>query len=314
MKLVKKVFKNRIFIFITTALIFSVVGVTAATYFESSAVTYDNSSSGLSSTNVQGAIDELYNVCKEPGPLDGTILEDVPIVTVGDGLYEDEYEEGRYIYKGGNPNNYITFNNEKAGWRIISIESDKTIKIMKVESIGNMAWDTVNLNNWKRPATLNTYLNEEYYVNFLNETAKNQIVAGTFSIGAVTFLNNDMSTQVSNENSNKWYGKIALSTVSEYIRTNSNKSSCGSFSLIQSNSSSCASTGWMNITNVDYWWSLSPYLGENSEFVIFSLYGTVLGSHTSDTRFGIRPALYLSSDIKITGGDGSQNNPYEISL
>ena len=42
-------------------------------------------------------------------------------VTEGDGLYKDEYEEGKYTYKGVNPNNYITFNNEM--WRIISIDS-----------------------------------------------------------------------------------------------------------------------------------------------------------------------------------------------
>ena len=29
-----------------------------------------------------------------------------------DGLYRDEYEEGRCFYKGTDPNNYITFNNE----------------------------------------------------------------------------------------------------------------------------------------------------------------------------------------------------------
>ena len=34
------------------------------------------------------------------------------IVTSGDGLYLDTYEEGRYIYRGGTPNNYITFNDE----------------------------------------------------------------------------------------------------------------------------------------------------------------------------------------------------------
>ena len=38
-------------------------------------------------------------------------------VTSGDGLYKDTYETGRYVYKGANPNNYITFNNEL--WRII---------------------------------------------------------------------------------------------------------------------------------------------------------------------------------------------------
>ncbi len=34
-------------------------------------------------------------------------------VITGDGLYADAYEEGRYVYKGANPNNYITFNDNK---------------------------------------------------------------------------------------------------------------------------------------------------------------------------------------------------------
>ncbi len=59
----KKIFKNRIFIFVLGVFIASSISVLAATYFESSAVTYDNTKSGLSSTNVQGAIDELYNEC-----------------------------------------------------------------------------------------------------------------------------------------------------------------------------------------------------------------------------------------------------------
>ena len=52
---------------------------------------------------------------------DGGSIPNVPItstdlmsntVTSGDGLYADEYETGRYVYKGTDPNNYITFNDE----------------------------------------------------------------------------------------------------------------------------------------------------------------------------------------------------------
>ena len=134
------------------------ISVIAATYFPSNDVTYDNKESGLSSTDVQGAIDELYLTCTaEKVDVGG---QEVTTVISGDGLYADEYEEGKYTYKGANPNNYVTFNNEKAGWRIISINSDGTIKIMKNDIIGeNIAWDTSNSNNWNRPASLNTYLN-----------------------------------------------------------------------------------------------------------------------------------------------------------
>ena len=50
-------------------------------------------------------------------------------VTTGDGLYVDSTETGRYIYRGANPNNYITFNDEE--WRIVSVETDGTLKIVK---------------------------------------------------------------------------------------------------------------------------------------------------------------------------------------
>ena len=121
--------------FITGLIICGGISVIAATYFPSNDVTYDNKESGLTSTNVQGAIDELYGVCtSEKVDVGG---KDVIVVDEGDGLYEDEYEDGRYFYKGGNPNNYVTFNGEKAGWRIVSIEPDGTIKIMRINSIGD---------------------------------------------------------------------------------------------------------------------------------------------------------------------------------
>lgn len=74
-----------------------------------------------------------------------TLLENV--VTTGDGLYKDEYEEGRYIYKGENPKNYITFNDEYAGWRILSVEKNGTIKIIKANNIGSIKFDDQHCRN-----------------------------------------------------------------------------------------------------------------------------------------------------------------------
>ena len=61
------------------------------------------------------------------------------LVTDGDGLYKDVYEDGAYVYRGSNPNNYIYFNNEL--WRIISVEGDGTYKIIRNEVLGNMPFD-----------------------------------------------------------------------------------------------------------------------------------------------------------------------------
>ncbi len=131
----------------------------AMTYFPSNQTVYDNKTSGLKSTDVQGAIDELYNVCL-PKTGGEAILDKVDIVSSGDGLYKDEYED-RYFYRGANANNYITFNNEI--WRIVSIENDGTIKIIKNNSIENSVFHSSAQSVWSS-AIINTYLNSTYLI------------------------------------------------------------------------------------------------------------------------------------------------------
>ena len=276
-----------------------IVAVYAETYFPSNDVTYDNKESGLSSTNVQGAIDELYGVCF-PSAGD-QVIEDAD-------LEKDPYE-CRYFFTGANPNNYVTFNNETAGWRIISVECDGTIKIMRQAYIERMAWDSSNISNWARPASLNTYLNGTYY-NGLNVTAKSQIVAKDWSIGTITNDNNDLAQQINNENGIKLNGKVALPTVSEYIRTNSNKSECGSFNLNDDNYNKCKNTTWMYIN--DYWWTLSP--NSDNSYTVFCVESGSIHDYygADDTNTAVRPVLYLSSEITLTGS-GTQSDPYVVS-
>ena len=307
----KTLFQNRLFLCIVMLLIGGSVSVYAVTYFPSSQTTYDNSNSGLKSTDVQGAIDELYTACSTPTvlpTLGESILNNTDIVTTGNGLYADEYEDGKYFYKGENPNNYITFNNEIAGWRIISINSDGTVKIIRNTSIGNQNWGGSS-NDWANSSSLNTYLNKTYYNN-LNSTAKNQIVSKNFSIGAVTNNETNLTNTISGENSKKWNGKIALATASEYIRSNSNKSGCGTMDQVW-RLSSCGNTTWMN--NGNYWWILTAY-SETTHTVFYVYPGGYFGYGDASNSFGIRPVTTLSSKARITGGIGTKSDPYQISL
>ena len=149
----------------------------------------------------------------------------VELVTSGDGLYEDSYEAGRYIYRGTNPNNYVEFNDEL--WRIVAKETDGTYKIIRNELLPQnegyttMAYDTRNHrlteNNsycdapsygcgvyaavngtFQTPSgskqgtvtensSIQEALNGEYY-NSLTETAKGQITSHAYNIGAVEYL------------------------------------------------------------------------------------------------------------------------------
>ena len=322
------------------------VSVIAATYFPSNDVTYDNKESGLSSTNVQGAIDELYGVCTaEKVDVGG---KDVIVVDEGDGLYEDEYEDGRYIYRGINPNNYIRFNNEL--WRIISKETDGTYKILRNELLPEeVSFDSEGLrttgycsqgdaplfgcNAWSSTANMVgnptefsngifngivegdskilKYLNSK----FLNGVSENRdkIINHIWNIGGVVENEDSMKVQLEDEKVYQWNGEVGLISISDYLKANGVQSLCGTFYGYSSSVGYqfCYSFVWMYLPN-STWWTISPI--KNSEVLPQGEYfiSKVIGTHNANVAHGIRPALYLSSEVKITGGDGSQNNPYTL--
>ena len=310
----RKIVKSRIFIFVCAALLFGSIGVSAATYFPSVDVTYDNKESGLVSTDVQGAIDELYVKAQQVSSGSDDKVEDMGgTVSSGDGLYADSYESGRYFYRGKNPNNYITFNGEKAGWRIISIEPDGTIKIMRTANAGNRAWDSSNNNNWARPSSLNTYLNGDYY-NSLNSTAKNQIVSHTWKIGPVTNDNGCLTDNVNSEGDIRWTGKVGLATVSEYLRSSSNVGMCRTFALNNDNTGTCANSNWMVNSSYNFWWTLSSIAGTSSRVFFVYSSGRIdynFDYDANDTDIAVRPVVYLSSSITLSGS-GTSSDPYTL--
>ena len=84
------------------------------------------------------------------------------VTTSGDGLYKDSYEDGRYVFKGQAPNNYLTFNNESAGWRIVSVEADGTLKIIRKTNLKSLMWDI----SGTRDIPNNTYCENKEELNY----------------------------------------------------------------------------------------------------------------------------------------------------
>ena len=239
-------------------------------------------------------------------------------VTSGDGLYEDEYEDGRYVYKGANPNNYVKFNNEL--WRIVAKEADGTYKIVRNEILEARAYDKVYTDtgletgdsNWARPATLNIYLNGTYY-NGLTSTAQSQIVSHNWGNGGIQRSNYNLAVQITDENSRVWNGKVALLTVSEYLRANTN-ARCNTFGGNDDNYQTCHKTNWLVIE--DYrWHTLSALDDPNTFYDIYSISsdGSIGGGRYVYKNYGVRPSVYLKSSIKITGGTGTESDPYTLS-
>ena len=70
-----------------------------------------------------------------------------------------------------------------------------------------------------------------------------------------------------------------------------------------------------------YIWLLTPRsdnLGNGTRALFISDNGYLAektnNSDGVDLSFGIRPTLYLSLQVKITSGDGTEQNPYQLSL
>ena len=78
-----------------------------------------------------------------------------------------------------------------------------------------------------------------------------------------------------------------------------------------SNRNTCKNTNWM--FNSDYWWTLTQDGDLSSGVFTVDVYGKFTYM-TASLMQQVRPTLYLSSEIKITGGTGTSSDPYQISL
>jgi len=237
-----------------------------------------------------------------------------------------------YRYIGANPNNYVTFNNEL--WRIIGVftvedengNTEERIKIVKNGKLSsNMQWDSTSPyeNEWLT-ATLNTYLNGEYY-NGLDEMSKNMIAdtkyylggSDTSSGGAETYYNWERGTAVYNGRSTSWNGKIALMYPSDYTYTYALEVDNTCYTDAHNSRTSSGGipiNGWIyNANRISYHRLLSPYSGDSGSTFILADSGSLGGGASSSSR-GVRPSLYLVSDIRIDGGTGEETNPYNLKL
>ena len=241
-----------------------------------------------------------------------------------------------YRYRGANPKNYVTFNNEV--WRIIGIfpvddgtgKIENRIKIVRNESIGNKYWDTngtYGSNNWARPADLNTYLNETYY-NSINNLSQNMIANSKYYLGGNKSASSNTTIQMyqyerkisgsnyfSINNPTSWVGKLALMYASDYGYASDN---CETKLLYELNDDTskdiraCNQTNWLyNIKT--YEWLLPHFVGDSRAFFVGST-GYIYINYIKSNQMAVRPALYLKSNVQIMDGDGTSSNPYVLAL
>ena len=236
-------------------------------------------------------------------------------------------------------NNYVTFNNEV--WKIIGIipteaingNVENRIKIIRDESIGNMYWNTTkdtttsSWNNWVT-GTLNTYLNNDYY-NTLSSDAQNMIGTAKYYLGGYNDSNitSDVMWQYERKNdanrTGYYYGtnpimqndvskKIAIMYASDYGYAASKECSKG-LSYYYEDSNCITSNNWLDKSQDE--WLLPQYSGNSSgAFFVRSSGDVTYGGVVNGGEYAVRPVLYLSSNVKISGGEGTSQKPYQLSI
>ena len=309
---------------------------------------------GYAAFNTNITLHVKGNIKTKPVDIGGV---DVTPVTEGDGLYEDEYEEGRYIYRGQDPDNYIMFNNEL--WRIIAKETDGTYKIIRNDVLSNRAFDeayhrsTDNNSYCTSPrngcgvyaavdgtfsspsgsqsgtvtddSSIKIYLNDDYYVNNINSTAKDQMTSHSFNIGAVEYLDqsgaeaDSIEKNIAGEKMYTWTGNVGLANVSDILRASTNPL-CTSATTSNDGYNECNSNYLLDKGTASglYYWTINAFSYESGGLSYFAWYGFANGSFArvfnSNANHSLqtpRPVVFLKSDTTLSGS-GTLDDPFTI--
>ena len=313
---------------------------------ETITLSYDSATKGLSVSPMTKKGTKCYLYFEEKSGA-SDVIEGIYEENQGMLAYDGTVDNNlRYI--GANPNNYVYFNCDNYNnpssstcelWRIIGvfnenshgISGEKLVKLIRSNSLGDIVWDSDSTNNWST-ASLQTTLNGDYlngsgsYASsgIKNDTTRNMIANVTWKLGGSStyddvtpsmFYERERGTTVYNGNPITWQGKIALMYPSDYGYATSggattNREACLAKELYNWNSSSyrdCKNNDW--IFNNDYQWTLTPYSSHSS--LVFNVNTTgYVHRNIAINSGGVRPSVYLTSNVGISGGDGTMNNPY----
>ena len=169
----------------------------------------------------------------------------------------------------------------------------------------------------------------DFSTNGLTEEAKSMISDAVWNLGGsrtyngVTtsmFYERERGTEVYNGRPTKWTGKIGLMYASDYGYATSggsttNREACLNKELHSWNSSSvsdCKNNDWL-YNNSNHQWTLTPCVSFSNFAFLVASNGLVSYIGAYDIN-GVSPALYLNSNVKISGGSGTEESPYTLSL
>ena len=138
----------------------------------------------------------------------------------------------------------------------------------------------------------------------------------TYSVSVLNMYNAERGTlHISNPSDgitrkNTWDGKIALMYPSDYGYASTDTACRDNMSSSTNDVSNCKNENWL--FNSAYQWILSPYSSNGLNVFDVDLDGRI-HDYLASGAYGVRPALFLKSDVVIAGGTGeSVENAYTL--
>ena len=197
---------------------------------------------------------------------------------------------------------YVRFGNDENNlYRIVSRENGTGTKITSAEplkSSGEFIESAFgSTTTFSSANTIGTFLNGEYLTSYVDSTYSNMIedsttwYLGTVGSGASYKLAKYTDTSGTTLTSSTTNAKVGLLRLGELMS--------GQFDKYR---------------NIDPYWSLTPYSLSRVWYV--GIYGSSdnLYGIISSYSYGVKPTLNLKSNVMITGGDGTKENPFTIEL
>ena len=222
--------------------------------------------------------------------------------------------------------------------------TNNTVKIIRDDAIGSFAWHKSNTNDWTA-ASLNTEILNNLYLNsgsgtcYFYSTSVGKscsfednglanvldfIENATWNLGGHNSISVTTSDMYTYERGTNVYsgrpvvttGKVGLMYPSDYgySVTNANCSHT-SVNLVSYNTVACGGKAWLLKYGTE--WTSTPSFQYSSD-VFFVTTNAVVSITGASYGFGVRPVLYLKSNIYVTNGNdanvGTKTNPYKIAI
>ena len=235
----------------------------------------------------------------------------------GINTFDENESLSEYRYVGTNPNNYVYFNCSDSTktdtcevWRILGIynvdsglNTENRIKLIKANSEEISAWD-INGDKDYEASQVNSRLTITYY-DALSEMAKGQIDKAEYRLGGTNSLNISGYEILGFEyESLKTISvPVGLMNVSDYVLASGFDDEATLENIASKNENN-----WL-YTGKSEW-----FVNQNASNEVYALdtNGSIGTGVVTEEKL-IRPVVYLDSNIKIIGGNGTSSNPYLLS-